>query len=70
MAIHFVGFKGNEYSRAVRVWGFPDFFHRQNDVRLAHGGEVDSGDTVIFANGAENKFSKWAFNDSAIDEIN
>jgi len=26
-AIHFVGFRGDEYSSAIRIWGVPDFFH-------------------------------------------
>lgn len=64
MALHFVGFKGDEFFSAVKIWGKPDFYHRQNDIRLKFGGEVDFGDIVIFANGVENKFSKWAFNDS------
>ena len=26
-ALHFIGFRGNEYVSARRVWGPPDFFH-------------------------------------------
>ena len=26
-AVHFVGFRGQEYHSAVRVWGKPDFIH-------------------------------------------
>ncbi len=64
--LHFVRFKGEEYLSAVQVFGKPDFFHRQNDIRLLYGGEVAENDILVFANNSENKFSKWAFNDSAV----
>lgn len=47
VSVHFVGFRGDEYSRAVRVWGKPTFFHRIWDVRAA--AEVSPGDLVVFA---------------------
>ena len=31
--IHFVGFRGEEFRSAVRVWGRPDFIHRGWDLR-------------------------------------
>ena len=61
-AIHFVGFRGNEYAIAVRVWGRPDFYHHDHDPRL--WGDVAPGDTVVFANGFEDRFHPRAFNDS------
>ena len=61
-ALHFVGFKGEEYHSAVRVWGLPDFYHRQNDHRVA--GDVAFNDMVVFANGAEAKVCEYTFNDS------
>jgi len=64
--LHFVGFKGDEYIRAIQVFGVPDFIHRHNDVRLVGGGEVDEDDVIIFANGSETKFHKFAFNDSEV----
>lgn len=63
-AIHFVGFKGEEFFSAVRVWGLPDFVHRWKDDRFKHGGEVHPNDLVIFANGEETKVRKYTFNDS------
>lgn len=62
-AIHFVGFRGDEYCRAIRVFGLPDFIHRNNDLRLY--GDVAPGDTVVFANREDLKpVKKYAFNDS------
>lgn len=49
-AIHFVGFRGNEYISARRVWGVPDFIHRGWDRRAQR--EIYPTDTVVFANGA------------------
>jgi len=67
-AVHFVGFRGEEYHSAVRVWGKPDFFHRNWDVRVKHGGEYDKdNDVVVFAKGDENsRLHEHAFNDSAV----
>jgi hypothetical protein len=60
--IHFVGFRGSEYHSAVRVWGLPDFYHRNTDNRL--WGDVAENDTVVFANGFEDKHYPFSFNDS------
>jgi hypothetical protein len=62
--VHFVGFRGDEYVRAQRIWGRPDFIHRSNDLRLWLGGELAPHDTVVIANNAQP--SKYAFNDSAV----
>lgn len=48
-AIHFVGFRGNEYLSALRVWGRPDFIHIGWDRRANR--EIADGDTVVFAKG-------------------
>ena len=66
MATHFVGFRGNEYNNAINVFGDPDFIHRNNDPRFKYGGELDAKDTVVFANGSENKYTKYSFNDSGV----
>ena len=49
-ATHFVGFRSDEYTRALRVWK-PDFIHPKNDPRSRR--EIAPGDTVVFANGSE-----------------
>lgn len=48
--LHFVGFRGDEYNRAIRVFGKPDFIHMAWDRRAQR--EIAEGDTVIFANKA------------------
>lgn len=50
-AVHFVGFRGDEYWSAVAIWGKPGFIHMGNDGRMRR--ELDAIDIVIFANGAE-----------------
>ena len=61
--IHFVGFRGNEFWSAVKIFGQPDFFHRVFDQRAK--AEFMDGDVVVFANGVEDKFSQFVFDDSA-----
>ena len=46
MAIHFVGFRGDEYNRAQLVFGAPDFVHHAWDYRAI--AEVCEGDVVLF----------------------
>lgn len=53
MAIHFVGFRGEEYHRARKIWGDPDFIHRGWDLRAKR--EIADGDTVVFAKGDANQ---------------
>ena len=48
-ALHFVAFRGDEYTGAVRVFGPPDFIHIGWD-RWAKA-EVMEGDTAVFARG-------------------
>lgn len=47
--VHFVGFRGDEYISAIRVWGPPDFIHIGWDLRARR--EIAEGDTVVFARG-------------------
>lgn len=62
-ALHFVGFRGNEYLSAVRIFGKPDFFHRLYDRRAKQ--EIVEGDVAVFANGEESKDRGiHSFNDS------
>ena len=66
--VHFVGFKGDEYNRAVKVWGKPTFIHRYWDVRAAQESQPD--DTVVFARAKDwenfDTPSKFSFDDSAV----
>ena len=48
---HFVGFRGDEYHSAVKIFGEPNFFHRVFDIRAK--ADIIEGDTVVFANGTE-----------------
>lgn len=47
MALHFVGFSGDEYTRAVRIFGPPVFIHLGWDVWARQ--EVMLGDVAAFA---------------------
>lgn len=49
--LHFVGFKGDEYVRAIRLFGQPDFIHPGYDLRAFR--EIAPGDIVVFASGDE-----------------
>ena len=48
-AVHFFGFRGNEYISAVRVWGPPDFIHPVHD-RRAYIEYDPVNDIAVFAN--------------------
>lgn len=65
-AVIFVGFKGDEFNRAMKVFGPPDIVARYADPRLF--GDIAPGDTVVFANGEElniaRRANKPSFNDS------
>ena len=37
MAIHFIGFDGDGFAAAIRVWGKPDFIHKFFDKREGGG---------------------------------
>lgn len=60
--VHFVGFRGEEYWSAVRVFGLPDVYHRVWDQRAQQ--EIAPGcDTVVFAR-RETEPSPYNFDDS------
>jgi len=65
--VHFVGFRGDEYTAAVRVFGRPNFIHRIWDIRAA--AEIQPEDLVVFAREKDwanlRKPNKFAFDDSA-----
>lgn len=61
-ALHFIGFRGYEYLRAVRIFGPPDFVHLGWDrwARL----EIMDDDVAVFARGtAEDEPSARGFPD-------
>lgn len=67
-SVHFVGFRGDEYNRAVRIWGNPTFVHRVWDIRAFT--EVADGDVVVFARDKDWKNrtnpNPLCFDDSAV----
>lgn len=62
LCVHFVGFRGDEYTRARRVFGRPDFVHMGSDTRMRR--ELHPLDTVVFANGCEARPSERNFSDT------
>jgi hypothetical protein len=61
-AVHFVGFRGEEYRSAVRAFGLPDFVHRVWDNRAVQ--DVAACDTVVFAKYHDRPPSPYSFDDS------
>ena len=59
--VHFVGFRGEEYNRAARVFGPPDFVHLVHDRRMY--GDVGDGDTIVFANRSDDRVSEHTWQD-------
>jgi len=62
VALHFIGFRGDEYVRAVRVFGKPDVIH----VGWAHWArqEIVPGDVAVFAKGiADDEPSPYSYPD-------
>jgi len=45
-AVHYIGFRGDEYSRAYRIFGGPAMIHRVHDLR-AHR-DIGEDDLVLF----------------------
>lgn len=63
--VHFVGFKDDRFWNAVKVFGYPHFFHRWWDVRAEQ--ELAPGDTMVFADGNEFQTpNKYTFDDSSV----
>lgn len=62
-ALHFVGFRGDEYWSAINVFGLPDFIHHDWDHWAVADVDPDL-DTVVFATGDENQKIKSSWNDS------
>lgn len=65
LAVHYVGFRGDEFARARRLFGAPVFIHRQWDRRAQR--DIGPDDLVIFATGDETQ-SLARSNGDDIDE--
>jgi hypothetical protein len=63
--LHFVGFRGDEYVSAVKVFGKPDFYHKVFDGRSQEDFDPEI-DTMVFAKSSEDKFTEFTFDDSRI----
>lgn len=64
--VHYVGFRGDEYLRAKRVFGGPAIIHRWWDRRARREIDFDA-DLIVFANG-EHDQAPSKFNAPDIDE--
>lgn len=63
--VHFIGFRGEEYWSAVKIWGKPDFIHQRFDRRAQR--DIGPGEVVVFARGDDSEpVAKW--NGDDIDE--
>ena len=58
--VHYVGFRGDEYVRAYRIWGGPVMIHKVYDERVFT--EVGEKDIVIF--GPQYKYSHYVWDAS------
>ena len=69
IALHFVCFRGDEYNRAKKIWGEPDFVHPVHDKRAYV--EIDKdNDIVVFANKERpEKLSKYRREYSDIKKV-
>jgi hypothetical protein len=45
MAVHFIGFRGDEYNSAVQAFGKPDFIHVIHDRRMY--GDIDQDNDIL-----------------------
>lgn len=63
--VHFVGFRGDEYIRAIRVFGPPDFIHLIHDHRMY--GDVGEDDIIVFGPKADpNVISQYSWQDHEV----
>ncbi|MFZ3583691.1 hypothetical protein ACOI1H_16170 [Loktanella sp. DJP18] len=47
--VHYIGFRGDEFTRAFQIYGGPVMIHRVNDARTQ--ADIDDGvDIAIYAN--------------------
>lgn len=60
-SVHFVGFRGDEFVRAVRVWGWPDFIHAWHDHRMY--GDVGPDDVIVLGPKGKEEISQFSWQD-------
>lgn len=58
--VHYVGFRGDEYVRAYRIWGGPVMIHKGNDPRVMT--EVGPEDVVVY--GPKSNPTPWVWDAS------
>ena len=64
-AVHYVGFRGDEFVRAKRLFGGPVIIHRVWDRRAQR--DIGPDDLVVFADGDDTQpLARW--NGDDIDE--
>lgn len=60
--VHFIGFRGEEYWSAVKIFGAPDFIHLIHDNRLY--GDVGENDILVFGPKADpDRISQFSWQD-------
>jgi len=64
--VHFVGFRGEEYWSAVKVWGLPDYYHLGWDLRARR--EIADGDVIVFAQGEHDQEMRRKSFDDILEE--
>lgn len=63
--VHFIGFRGEEFWSAVKVFGYPDFIHLWHDSRMY--GDVSTTDILVFGpKGNPNQISEYSWQDHEI----
>ena len=53
---HFIGFRGEEYNSAIKIFGPPDYIHPRYDTSAF--AEINKSDLVIFAKGDADQIIK------------
>jgi len=51
VCVHYIGFRGDEFARARKLFGGPAFIHRRWDARARR--DIGPDDVVVFAQGDE-----------------
>ena len=65
MVVHFIGFRGDEYNRAKKIWGEPDFIHPVHDKRAYV--EIDNKLILGLQQEVDIAIDKWVKDNSYLD---